>query len=146
MKILYIIAAAVVIMVAGGFLLKPADSTGELIDEVAQEEAVTSALVGALRDYTGPTDLEGLAGTNILFFKASWCITCTTLYNALVEDEANIPAGLTIWVVDYDSNKDMRIKYGVTTQHTLVQVDTDLNKISLWRGSFTLAEVLSNIK
>lgn len=101
---------------------------------------------GALLNYTTPSDLENLEGINILFFKASWCITCTELYNALVTEKNDIPNGITIWIVDYDNNKDMRIKYGVTTQHTLVQVDTDLNKINLWRGGYSLADVLGNVK
>ena len=101
---------------------------------------------GSLKNYTAPSDLAHLTGTNILFFKASWCITCTMLYDKLKEEQNAIPDGVTIWVVNYDSNESMRRSYGVTSQHTLVQIDTNKNKINLWRGGFSLAEVLSNIK
>jgi thiol-disulfide isomerase/thioredoxin len=111
---------------------------------IATEQLNT--MQGALREYTSPADLANITGTNILFFKASWCPTCTALYDSLDAERSRIPKGVTIWVVDYDTNKDMRIKYGVTTQHTLVQIDTELEKIHLWRGGFSLDEVMSNIK
>ena len=105
----------------------------------------TAPQKGALKQYTAPTDLANLSGTNILFFKASWCFTCTTLYNALVKEKDSIPAGVTIWVVDYDNNEALRKKYGVTSQHTLVQIDTQGNKINLWRGGYSVADVMSNV-
>ena len=34
--------------------------------------------------------------------------------------------------VDYDTEKDLKKQYGVTIQHTLVQTDSDGNKIAKW--------------
>jgi len=124
----------------------PADMTPP---PVVQEEVNIPAQAqqkGVMVDYTGPADLDNLTGTNILFFKASWCITCTMLHDKLKEERADIPAGVTIWVVDYDSNEAMRRAYGVTSQHTLVQIDQSKNKINLWRGGFSLSDVMSNVK
>ena len=42
-----------------------------------------------------------------------------------------IPAGINIVEVDYDSHQDLRVKYGVRTQHTFVQVDQGGNKIKM---------------
>jgi hypothetical protein len=33
---------------------------------------------------------------------------------------------------DYDSNIDLRKKYGVTSQHTFVQIDSSGNLIKKW--------------
>ncbi len=38
-----------------------------------------------------------------------------------------MPDGFTIIKVDYDSNQDLRQKYGVTLQTTFVKVDADGN-------------------
>jgi len=124
----------------------PADMTPPEVPQKKVKIPAQALQKGALVTYSGPSDLDNLSGTNILFFKASWCITCTMLYDKLKEELVDIPAGVTIWVVDYDSNEALRRSYGVTSQHTLVQIDVNQNKINLWRGGFSLAEVMSNVK
>jgi hypothetical protein len=57
----------------------------------------------------------------------------------------SIPAGITILKTDYDSETELKKKYGVTTQHTLVQVDKDGNLIKKWSGSSGLANLVAEI-
>jgi len=59
---------------------------------------------------------------------------------------SNIPSGTTILSADYDTYTDLKKKYGVTTQHTLVQVDKDGNQITKWSGGSTLDTVLDKIQ
>lgn len=61
------------------------------------------------------------SGIRILFFHASWCPQC----RALEEDiqQRGVPDGITIFKVDYDNAQDLRKKYGVTLQTTVVKVD-----------------------
>ena len=47
--------------------------------------------------------------------------------------------------VDYDSSEDLQMKYGVTYQHTFVQIDTDGNALTKWNGGGT-AELLTKVK
>jgi thiol-disulfide isomerase/thioredoxin len=85
-------------------------------------------------------------GKVILFFKASWCPSCRTLDADIKAKESAIPMGLTILEVDYDKYPELKQKYGVTMQHTLVQVDKDGNQIAKWSGGATLEDVVKNIK
>ncbi|MCF1765176.1 thioredoxin domain-containing protein [Corynebacterium argentoratense] len=71
-------------------------------------------------------------GRTVLFFDASWCPDCQKLKNALSSEHDVIPAGVTVVDVDYDSHNDLRKQYGVTMQHTFVEVDAQGNKVSSW--------------
>jgi thiol-disulfide isomerase/thioredoxin len=69
----------------------------------------------------------GTSGMKLLFFHAPWCPQCRELDASI--KAGNIPAGITIVKVDYDSNQDLRKKYGVTMQTTLAYVDESGNLI-----------------
>lgn len=79
-------------------------------------------------------------GTKVVyFFHASWCPTCRATEQAIARD--GIPAGLTVVKVDYDSETDLRKEYGVTTQHTFVQVDPAGAELAKWTGSENGADI-----
>lgn len=82
----------------------------------------------------------------VLFFRASWCPSCRALDSDIRKNLSAIPAGVTILDVDYDRYADLKKRYGVTTQHTLVQVDADGREITKWVGSENLAELVSKLK
>lgn len=85
-------------------------------------------------------------GKVVLFFKASWCPSCRTLDADIKASLGDIPAGVTILEVDYDKSAELKQKYGVTSQHTLVQVDKSGNQINKWSGGATLEDVVKNLK
>ena len=68
----------------------------------------------------------------VLFFNATWCPDCRAINEALTSDPGKIPAKTTVVSVDYDQHTDLRQRYGVTTQHTFVQIDTNGEKTSQW--------------
>ena len=81
------------------------------------------------------------AGTKVVyFFHASWCPTCRATEQAISRD--GIPVGLTVVKVDFDTELDLRKQYGVTTQHTFVQVDPSGAELAKWTGSLGGAEIL----
>jgi len=84
-------------------------------------------------------------GDVVLFFRASWCPSCRTLDKNIKENISNIPSGVIILDVDYDNSTDLKKKYGVTYQHTLVQVDSSGNMIAKWSGGSTLQDLVSKI-
>lgn len=95
-----------------------------------------------LAEYAGN---EAMYGDVVLFFHADWCPTCQGTEKDLTENAAAIPAGLTIVKVDYDTETDLRQKYGVTTQHTFVHVDETGTELAKWSGSMTGADIAAAI-
>ncbi len=86
----------------------------------------------------------GATPYTVLDFSAPWCPSCRALDANL--QQATIPSDLTILKVDYDSAKDLKKKYGVVTQHTLVQVDADGNQIAKWVGGSTIDDITANLR
>jgi thiol-disulfide isomerase/thioredoxin len=71
--------------------------------------------------------VETTDGTKLLFFHAPWCPQCRDL-EADIRDKG-VPAGVTIFKVDYDTSQGLRQKYGVTIQTTIVRVDDEGNLV-----------------
>jgi len=85
------------------------------------------------------------SSNNVIFFAANWCVTCRSLDNAINSKLNDIPSNLTILKADYDKETSLKQKYGVTFQHTLVQVDKDGNMLKKWNGSDDISEIVSQL-
>jgi thiol-disulfide isomerase/thioredoxin len=79
----------------------------------------------------------------VLFFEASWCPSCQ---QARSNFEANQEKLKDIYLisVDYDHSADLQVKYGVTYQHTFVQISSSGEALTKWNGG-TTDDVLMNI-
>jgi len=82
----------------------------------------------------------------VLFFHASWCPTCKAVNDDINAHLSNIPDSLTLLKTDYDTETALKKKYGVTYQHTFVQVDAKGNLIKKWSGSPTLASLVAEVQ
>ena len=82
----------------------------------------------------------------VLFFRASWCPTCRVVDADIKANLGKMPSDVTILDVNYDNSTALKQKYGVTYQHTFVQVDKNGNLIKKWSGSPTLASLVAEIK
>ena len=82
----------------------------------------------------------------VLFFRASWCPTCRAVDADIKANLSKIPLSLAILDVNYDNSTALKQKYGVTYQHTFVQVDKDGNLIKKWSGSPTLSALVVEVK
>lgn len=71
----------------------------------------------------------------VYFFHASWCPICKDIDEEINADMSKIPAGVTMIKTDFDNSTDLRQKYGVTTQYTFVQVDSDGNETAQWSAT-----------
>lgn len=78
-------------------------------------------------------------GDVVLFFNADWCPTCQATVASL--DADGVPDGLTVVSVDFDDSDALRQRYGVTVQHTYVQVDADGEELATFTGSLTGADI-----
>jgi thiol-disulfide isomerase/thioredoxin len=90
-------------------------------------DAAAASAEGAYLDYEDGA-IEATPGPKALFFHASWCPKCRALDEEL--RGAGAPDGLTVFKVDYDSRTDLRQRYGVTLQTTIVFVDDAGEKVS----------------
>jgi len=74
-------------------------------------------------------------GKSVLFFAATtWCQTCSALEEEIIERQAEIQKNINILKVDYDNDRVMNQKYGVTSQHTLVVLDENGKELKRWLG------------
>ncbi len=110
---------------------------------VAQQTAAGSYISYA--QYTANKD-QYKDSRVVLYFHAPWCPTCQALDKNIKDNLHSIPANTTIVKTDYDSSADLKRKYGVTYQHTMVQIDASGNKIKKWSGSPELQDVLTEIQ
>ncbi len=108
------------------------------------EEASTES--GTYEPYSAEKVKRAKDGAVVLFFHASWCSSCRALDEDIRTSKTLIPKGTTILDVDYDSSIELRKKYGVTYQHTMVQVDTEGELINKWAGSLSLIDLLARIQ
>ena len=110
-----------------------AATADDMTDDMTADDAISTA--GAYidyADYAANPDMYD-AGRVVLFFNADWCSTCQEAVGNLTSEK--IPAGLTIVSIDYDSSDDLKRQYGITTQHTFVQVDANGDELAKWTGS-----------
>ena len=64
---------------------------------------------------------------------------------ALSASPSTVPAGVTVVKVDYDTATELKRSYGVTMQHTYVQVDDKGAAVMKWSGT-PAATVLGELK
>ena len=79
----------------------------------------------------------------VYFFAAGWCPTCQAVTKDIQANLGKIPAGTDIVRIDYDNSTDLKKQYGVTYQHTFVQVDNSGKQLKKWSASPTLSAIVA---
>ena len=128
---------------------KEMDSDSDVKVEVEAEVDLApvgsnSSAPGTYEDYDPSKLSKANSGDVVLFFHASWCPSCRNQEKDITSGD--IPSGLTILKVNYDTETELKQKYGVRLQHSFVQVDAQGNAISKWAGGSTLEDVIKNVK
>ena len=153
----FIVGIAVIIVLVAGVSLysskRPVKNeavtmqTEKTEGEMMKKDVVDTMMkAGSYEAYAPEKIARALTGKVVLFFHASWCPSCRGLNADIEKNVGSIPEGLSILKVDYDKEAALKEKYGVTTQHTLVQVDQDGNLIKKWSGSPKLEALVSEIE
>jgi thioredoxin 1 len=110
----------------------------------APESTVATGSYVEYADYLA--DPGSFSSTDVvLFFHAPWCPSCRATEDDIEARRSSLPAGLTLVKVDFDSQQALRKTYGVTTQHTFVQIDADGTELSQWNGSLTVDAIAAQI-
>ena len=93
----------------------------------AQSTEEPSQPAGNYVEYSNENLTKYSSNTRLLFFHAPWCPQCRELDASIAA--STLPSNTTILKVDYDTSQDLRQKYRVTLQTTVVKIDTAGEKV-----------------
>lgn len=82
----------------------------------------------------------------VLFFRAYWCGACADAAAHIADEAAAGPSDLAILEVDYDGSEELKRRYGVTLQHTFVQVGADGEELGQWTGFSRIADLYAALR
>jgi thiol-disulfide isomerase/thioredoxin len=109
-----------------------------------KDESTTMQKAGVYAAYSEDSLAMAQKGKTVLFFHASWCPSCRGADADIQKNSAAIPAGVTILKTDYDTEIALKQKYGVTTQHTFVEIDSAGTLVQKWSGG-DFANIITKI-
>ncbi len=119
---------------------------------VSQDSTMMMSTSSTYLDYSEEVLAEALKAQQsgrkvVLFFHAKWCEYCVAADKDFKEKIGTdaFPKNITLIKTDYDTQKELKRKYGVTTQHTFVQIDSNGNQITKWISGES-ADLAKNIK
>ncbi len=123
-------------------------NTAKAVDKEAASEADAALAANTewFMAYDVPQAQAALAdGKRVaLFFHATRCPTCRALAKDIQDHIADIDDNTLIYQVDYDTEVALKKKYGVTSQHTIVYLDENMEAEKISRGIPTLEQLLAN--
>lgn len=106
------------------------DATLAVQNILSQSLADKAAASGKFVSYSDEV-VQGLEGQpHVVFFHANWCSWCRQREQEILENLDALPANTKILKANFDEEKALRKKYGVTTKDTFIFVDA--------AGEFTL--------
>ncbi len=124
------------------------DIGSEMMDDAPETASapVPAASAGTFQPYSADKLALADDGTVVLFFHANWCPSCRGLENDINASLSDIPADTHILKLDYDTQTELKRKYGVVRQHTLVVVDASGNEVKKITGlTNTLEQVVNQL-
>jgi len=120
---------------------EPVTSTQAIVaTEPAKAEEPATPTVGMYVEYSREMFEKTSSQRRVLFFYANWCSTCRPADSSFTRGIERLPADLVLLRVNYNDTatdqeeKDLAAKYGITYQHTFVQIDAQGNAINRWNG------------
>ena len=102
------------------------------------EEAAPSMSDGPYQVYSEEAFNGAADKKRVLFFHASWCPNCINADKDITASADAVPDDVVIFKANYDSEDGLKKKYGITSQHTFVYVDSSGDVIEKWSGGNTL--------
>lgn len=98
---------------------------------------------GTYATYSPEAVAQSNADQIVLFFHATWCPSCRALDRDIIANLSAIPAGIAIFKVDYDTSTALKQQYGVTRQHSILQIDADGSAQSTITHPLTFAQLIN---
>ena len=154
-SIIISVIAVAVLLIGGGVLAYNKNQTDKKnsdhaammkkeADALKNTSGEVKTIKGGFTSYDQAKLADAENGHVVLFFSASWCPTCKEANKNFTT--STTPTGLTLLKVDYDNSNELKKKYGVTYQHTYVQVDKDGNQIKKWSGSTSYDQIKTELQ
>lgn len=122
------------VFIAAGFLLYGSNSQAPQLKVAASEVNFEICSYANFSDINLQTARQQKQKTVLFFAASGWCQSCSYLENELQARKPEIPADTTVLRVNYDSDIQTNQKYSVTSQHTLVVLDSNGQELSRWVG------------
>ena len=135
-----LLAVAAIAVVSAVFIF-----TRQATPKSTQTDPSTQVQSSSYFDYSPAAYTAAADKKRVLYFYATWCPTCGVANQDFTVNAAQIPPDVVIFRTDYDRETTLKTKYGVTYQHTFVQVDKNGNELAKWNGG-GLPELLRNLK
>lgn len=115
-----------------------------------QEDTVKTKTISRYEDYSAKNLSDAITRTDriVLFFAAlAWCPSCQAADKDFKANLDKLPKDVTVLIVNYDIEKELKSKYAITMQDTFVQVDSKGQEITRWNGGGRgVDSLLANIK
>ncbi len=152
---MWIIGAVVLVLVGGGmFVVSQQPQKAEEVKMTQKKDESTMEKkenTSRYIEYSKAALDNAAANRRVLFFYANWCPICKPADVDFKENSSKIPTDVTVIRVNYNDTdtdqeeKDLAKKYGITYQHTFVQIDAQGKEVTKWNGGKTM-ELLAKIK
>lgn len=152
-KIIFVVIAVVAVLGISAYSFSQNSSQSDSMMNVDTQDSLEKNEAETMRyvEYS-KTALESASDNRrVLFFYASWCPTCRPADASFKANVSRISSDMTVIRVNYNDpetdleEKELAKKYGITYQHTYVQIDSAGKEIVKWNGG-QINELLSNIK
>ncbi len=158
-----IVGIVILVLVGGGLFVANQQSQKASDAKMAQEKAdmmekskgdktmANKNSASRYLEYSKAVLDQSANNRRVLYFYASWCPICRPADSDFKQNSSKIPQDLVVIRVNYNDpdtdqeEKDLAKKYGITYQHTFVQIDAQGKEITRWSGGQT-EELLENIK
>ena len=164
MNKVYLGVVIIVILILSGFGFVYLSSKGGQTQDSMTQQTPEDSMAGdaqetdamkmegsRYKEYSQSTFASSAGTKRVLFFYANWCPTCRPADANFKANLDKIPEDVTLIRVNYnDSDTDaqeqaLADKYGVTYQHTFVQIDENGNPVTRWNGG-DISTLLANVK
>ncbi|MFA5894442.1 MAG: thioredoxin domain-containing protein [Candidatus Shapirobacteria bacterium] len=139
--------------------IKPSEDTSMMVTPAEENtskmvDKTPKMMAGSEQRYTEYSNdvINSSSGKRrVLFFYANWCPTCKPADADFTKNSTMIPEDVELIRVNYNdpdtdpAEKELANKYGITYQHTFVQIDANGNVVTKWNGG-QIKELVMNIK
>lgn len=121
--------------------------TGENVAETSGANFTIDSEFPPLAVYSEEASAQAATeGKSVLMFHATWCPVCRAALKDFNENLDQIPEDVTMFRVDFDTQKELKAKHAIVMQDTFVQVDAEGNELTKWNsGGQGIKTLLENI-